>query len=120
MTMGSARRMVVAATMFGVCGSLTLFPGAVSSSENESAKLIAAVMGASPMAENLRRLTDEIGGRGSGTAANKQAVGWGIESFRAAGVDEVHTEKFTLPVSWSEGQTRLEILGTHAFPVHVV
>src|SRR5258707_7787235 len=35
-----------------------------------------------------------------------KAVEWGVGAFRAAGVD-VHTEKYTLPLTWSEGKTRV-------------
>src|SRR5258706_2208053 len=47
-----------------------------------------------------------------------KAVEWGVGAFRAAGVD-VHTEKYTLPVTWSEGETRLELLGPVKFPVRL-
>ena len=49
-----------------------------------------------------------------------KAVVWGVAGFRDAGVDEVHTEKFTIPHTWSEGATHLEILSAPAFPVHAV
>jgi hypothetical protein len=68
------------------------------------------------MEENLRRLTDEIGGRVSGTPEMAKAVQWAVAAFRAEGV-EVHTEKYTLPVTWSEGDTRIELLGPVNFPV---
>ena len=51
-------------------------------------------MGESPLAENLRRLTDEIGGQVSGTPAGARAVAWGVAAFRDAGAD-VHTEKYS-------------------------
>jgi hypothetical protein len=75
-------------------------------------------MGSSPMEENLRRLTDEVGGRVTGTPQMAQAVQWGVAAFRAAGID-VHTEKYTLPVTWSEGESRLELLGPVKFPVRL-
>ena len=61
------------------------------------------------MEENLRRLTDEVGGRVTGSPEMARAVEWGVAAFRAAGVD-VHTEKYTLPVTWSEEQTKLTIV----------
>jgi carboxypeptidase Q len=70
------------------------------------------------MEENLRRLTDEIGGRVTGTPQMAKAIDWGVSAFRAAGID-VHTEKYTLPVTWSEGETRLELLGPVKFPVRL-
>ena len=83
-----------------------------------AAKILPIVMGSSPMEENLRRLTDEIGGRVTASPEMAKAVEWGIAAFRAAGVD-VHTEKYMLPVTWSEGDTRLELLGATKFPVRL-
>ena len=83
-------------------------------------QIIQSALGASPLAENLRYLTDTIGGRVSGSPAADKAVGWGVEAFQHAGVDDVHTEKFTIPHSWSEGQTRVEVLAPAAFPVRLV
>src|SRR5258706_354075 len=89
-----------------------------SSCAQAAAKILPIVMGSSPMEENLRRLTDEIGGRVSGSPEMAKAVEWGLAAFRAAGVD-VHTEKYMLPVTWSEGDTRLELLGPVKFPVRL-
>jgi len=77
-------------------------------------------MGPSPLEENLRVLTDEIGGRVPGTEANRRGVAWGVEAFRQAGVDSVRTEKFTMPASWSEGETRLEVLAPQHFAARAV
>jgi carboxypeptidase Q len=82
--------------------------------------MIRSAMGVSPLEENLRYLTDSIGGRITGTPAADRAVGWSVEAFRHAGVDEVHTEKFTLPVGWSEGQTRVEVTSPNPFPIRLV
>src|SRR5260370_2013578 len=75
-------------------------------------------MGPSPLEENLRRLTDEIGGRVTGSPQMAKAVEWGGGAFRSGGVD-VHTEKYTLPVTGSEADTRLELLGAVKFPVRL-
>jgi carboxypeptidase Q len=83
-------------------------------------RIIANALGASPLAENLRRLTDGIGGRLTGSPAMAKAVEWAVAGFREAGVDDVHTEKFTIPHTWSEGATRVEILSPGGFPVHAV
>ena len=89
-----------------------------SSCAQAAAKILPIVMGSSPMEENLRRLTDEIGGRVTGSPEMAKAVEWGVAAFRAAGVD-VRTEKYTLPVTWGEGDTRLELLGPVRFPVRL-
>ncbi|HXN22681.1 MAG TPA: M20/M25/M40 family metallo-hydrolase [Candidatus Dormibacteraeota bacterium] len=92
---------------------------ATSSCEQAAAKILPLVMGPSPLEGNLRRLTDEIGGRVTGTPAMKHAVEWAVAAFRSAGVD-VHTEKYTMPVTWSEGATRLDVLAPMSFPVHLL
>jgi len=95
--------------------------GACSATESSScaqaaAKITPIVMGESPLEDNLRRLTDDIGGRVTGSREMAKAVDWALASFRAAGVD-VHTEKYSLPHAWSEGATHLEVLGPVIFPV---
>ncbi len=83
-------------------------------------KIISNALGPSPMEENLRRLTDEIGGRMTGSPAMSRAIAWAIAAFRQAGVDDVRAEKYTIPVSWSEGATRLDVLVENPFPVRLV
>jgi hypothetical protein len=87
--------------------------------EQVAPKIIANAQGDSPLEENLLHLTEEVGGRMSGSPAAARAVTWGVAAFRDAGVD-VHTEKFTIPVTWSEGASRVEILSPEPFPVRLV
>ncbi|MGH9745083.1 MAG: M28 family peptidase [Candidatus Acidiferrales bacterium] len=82
--------------------------------------MIQSALGASPLEANLRYLTDTIGGRVTGSPAADRAVGWAVEAFRHAGVDEVHTEKFTVQTGWSEGRTKIEVLTPDPFPVRAV
>jgi carboxypeptidase Q len=89
-----------------------------SSCAQAAAKILPIVMGPSPMEENLRRLTDEVGGRVTGSPEMAKAVEWAVAAFRAEGV-EVHTEKYMLPVTWSEGDTRLDLRGPVNFPVRL-
>jgi carboxypeptidase Q len=83
-------------------------------------KIIANAMGPSPLYENLRKLTDEIGGRQTGTPQMARAISWAIDAFNQAGVDSVRTEDYSIPASWNEGATHLEILSATPFPVHLV
>src|SRR5215470_14329399 len=79
-----------------------------SSCAEAAGKLLPLILRDSPMIENLRKLTDGIGGRVTGTPEMAKAVQWAVAGFRAAGVD-VHTEKYTLPVTWKESATRLAV-----------
>jgi hypothetical protein len=93
----------------GAQGAAACSATETSSCAEAAAKLLPLILGDSRMLDNLRRLTDEVGGRVTGTPEMAKAVQWGIAGFRAAGVD-VHAEKYMLPVTWKEGSTRLEIL----------
>jgi carboxypeptidase Q len=103
----------------GVPGAAGCSATDASSCTQAASKITPIVMGDSPLEENLRKLTDGVGGRVSGSPQMAQAVEWGITAFRAAGID-VHTEKYTLPNAWSEGDTRLDVLGPVSFPVSLV
>jgi carboxypeptidase Q len=82
--------------------------------------IIDSALGASPLRENLRYLTDVIGGRVTGSHAASLAATWSVEAFRQAGVEDVYTQTFSVPVGWSEGQTLIEILSPEPFPVRLV
>jgi carboxypeptidase Q len=85
-------------------------------------RLIAEALKPSPLETNLRRLTDEIGGRIPGTPAFQRAADWGVAAFKAAGADSVHTEEFTIQHSWAEGATSVtaELHSGTTFAVHAV
>lgn len=68
--------------------------------------MIRSALGPSPLDENLRYLADSIGARPTGSPAARRATRWAVEAFRRAGVDEVHTEKFSIPAGKSKGRTR--------------
>jgi carboxypeptidase Q len=82
------------------------------SETDDAARIIQAALQPSPLESNLRRLTDEVGGRVPGTPAMQRAVDWGVQMFKAAGADSVHTEEFTIPYSWSEGATEMTVSAT--------
>src|SRR5271168_2987767 len=100
----------------GLQGEAACSATEVSSCAEAASKILPLVMGPSPMEENLRRLTDEVGGRVSGSPEMAKAVEWGVGAFRAAGIT-VHTEKYALPVSWAAGETKLELLGLDALGI---
>ncbi len=93
---------------------------AMASAQNPVDQVIAEALKPSPLETNLRKLTDEIGGRVPGTLAMRQAVEWGVAAFKAAGADNVRTENFTIPASWAEGFTRMSISAPERFDVRVV
>ena len=98
--------------------ALALF--ALGAAASDAERVMTEAMKPSPLADNLRRLTDEVGGRVPGTPAMEKAVRWGVEAFRAAGADSVTTEPFQMPISWQEGATRVEVISPARFRVRAV
>ena len=78
--------------------------------ESEVGRLIAAMLGDTPLVTDLMSLTQEIGGRATGSAANRDAVFWGVERFREAGVS-VSRDAFTMPGLWLERSASGEVRG---------
>jgi Iap family predicted aminopeptidase len=92
-------------------------------SDREAAdRLIAEALKPSSLETNLRRLTDEVGGRVPGTPAFQRAVDWGVAAFKDAGADSVHTEEFAIQHSWAEGATEMtaSLYSGTTFPVRAV
>jgi hypothetical protein len=83
------------------------------------ARLVGAMLGDTPLEEDLCSLTDEIGGRATGSPANLRAVAWGLERFRVAGV-EARKEAFTMPMLWLERSATASITGDLSFFPNVV
>jgi len=82
--------------------------------------LVQAVTGpASRLEPELRVLTDEIGGRPSGSAAYERALQWGLEAFRRAGV-EAKLEAYTTPARWEGISATASVVSPETFPLRVV
>jgi carboxypeptidase Q len=123
---------MVGSAAYGQMGTINLPPGWKQVPQGEGAcsvgkscaelapRMVESALGPSPLEENLRYLTDTIGGRMTGTPEADRAVSWAVEAFRHAGVDEIHTEEFTVPVGWSEGHTHVDVLSPAPFPVRLV
>ncbi len=110
--------MRTAKVLFFVCIFIFFTSDAIPAADNasEASHIIEVALRPSPLEQNLRRLTDEIGGRVSGTIGMQHAVQWGMQAFTAAGADSVHSESFEIPNSWSEGAT--EMTATTAYELN--
>jgi hypothetical protein len=92
--------------------ALALLPG-LAAAEDPATTLVARSLGATPILEDLRVLTDEIGGRPTGSGALEQAVLWGVERFKAAGLENVHTEAYSAARTWLPLVESGEVLSKH-------
>ena len=104
-------RKLYRAVLFYCIAPLVLTCAAVGP-ESDATRLINEALKPSSLETNLRHLTDEIGGRVPGTPAMQRAVEWGVEAFKTAGADSVHTEDFMTAASWAEGATQMSVSAT--------
>jgi len=95
---------------FGFVG-LVLLSAAAFATDPDTERIIQEALKPSPLETNLRRLTDDIGGRVPGTPAMERAIDWGASSLKAAGGVNIHTEEFSLEASWAEGATEMIVSG---------
>ena len=104
-------------SLFCLCFIFAFTPTA--EAQNDVQKLITAMLADTPIEENLQELCDQIGGRVTGSEANKKSVEWGVEKFKSAGV-QVKKEAFTMPVLWLEKATTATISGAVNFEPQIV
>jgi carboxypeptidase Q len=81
----------------------------------DATRLVTAMLGDTPLEEDLEELTDVIGGRPTGSPANEAAVAWAVERFEAAGV-EARRQAFEMPVLWLERSARATVTATDGGP----
>lgn len=63
-------------------------------------RLAGRAMAAQAMMADLEELCDRIGGRPTGSPACERAVDWAVAKFKAAGIDHVSAESYTIPNLW--------------------
>ncbi|MBI1966907.1 MAG: M28 family peptidase [Gemmatimonadetes bacterium] len=83
--------------------AISLYPVTprLAAQDTDVSRLVAALLGDTPVASDLQTLADSIGGRPTGSPANLAGVEWALQRFRAAGVT-ARKEAFTMPGLWLE------------------
>lgn len=82
-------------------------------------KLVGAMLGTTPIIEDLKSLTDNIGGRVTGSPSNKASIQWALETFEKAGVSTT-AEHFEMPSQWQELGVSARVSGDVSFNPRVV
>ena len=82
-------------------------------------QLTGALLGETPIEEDLQELCDDIGGRVTGSKANEAAVKWALQKFKTAGLS-AQKEAFQMPVRWLEKSTTAKVQGSINFAPQLV
>jgi hypothetical protein len=81
-------------------------------------KSLAAIAGAGMMEtdtyEDLRELSDDIGGRVTGSPEAAKAIAWGLEKMKSIGLENVHSESWQLSRGWTRISANAEMIS----PIH--
>jgi hypothetical protein len=104
-----AARSVALIALIALTGP-TASPAAAQATEADIGRLVAALLGDTPMIKDLQALTDEIGGRPTGSPANLRAVDWALARFKDAQVAATR-EPFRMPRLWLERSAFASIRG---------
>jgi carboxypeptidase Q len=99
-----------------LCAALSL----AAQKQSSQQRVMSEASKPSSLQENLRVLTDEIGGRVPGTPAMEKAIRWGVDALKAAGADDVKVESYSIPHSWQEGATRVAVTAPTQFNLRAV
>lgn len=89
------------------------------SAQEDVDRLVAAMLGDTPIINDLQSLTDEVGGRVTGSPANEAAIEWALGRFRLAEVPATR-EAFEMPFQWQERGVSARISGDFNFSPDVV
>jgi len=89
------------------------------SADDDADNLVGAMLGDTPLISDLQFLTDQIGGRVTGTPSSKAAVEWALARFKQAGVAAI-AEQFEMPLQWQELAVSASISGDINFATTVI
>ena len=67
----------------------------------------------------LTELSDDVGSRVTGSPAERKAEEWGVAKMKAIGLENVHTEKYTVWKGWTRGSAEGELLTPVRHKLHV-
>ena len=102
------RKALLCALLF--CGVSAFSSAQVSPELKATADQLGASIFTGPSMATLREMTDQYGGRLSGSPAHNRAVEWAVAKFRSYGIQDVKVEPFTMPNGWQRESARGEIL----------
>ena len=93
--------------------------GKADPSERAAAEIIGTILVNGHAMEYLRGLTDQFGGRLTGSPAYQRSAEWAAQQFREAGIKNVKLEPWTLASGWDRGWAKGRMIAPIARPLHI-
>jgi hypothetical protein len=111
------RILLIAALVLALVPPPTLLAQQAGDIQQTSARIAGSVLiGGNSMAY-LKILSDQFGGRLTGSAAYRNSAEWASLQFRAMGIKNVKLENFTIPHGWERGRARATMIAPHNRPL---
>ena len=67
----------------------------------------------------LTELSDDVGARVTGSPGERKAEEWGVAKMKAIGLENVHTEKYTIWKGWTRGTAEAELIAPTRHKLHI-
>ena len=67
----------------------------------------------------LTELSDDVGARVTGSPACQKAIDWGVAKMKRIGLENVHTEKWSMWKGWTRGTAQAELLAPVRHPLTI-
>ena len=97
-----------------ICGFMLIMMFSLSSTGQSDYELLRdAMLGETPIAEDLRELCEDIGGRITGSQPNKASVNWAFSKLNATGA-KTWKDGFEMPTLWLPQNTKSRLFGPGA------
>ena len=112
--------LALVALLLGVAGSLWAGSGPepASPAKDGTMPALTAIAGQGMLStesyDDLQELSDDIGGRVTGSPEAARAVEWGMAKMRAMGLDNVHAEKWQISRGWTRVSASADLIS----PIH--
>jgi hypothetical protein len=107
----------------GLMASLSASSEPASPAEDGTLGALTSIAGSAMMDPyayaTLQELSDEIGGRVTGTPEDARAIEWGLKQMKALGLENVHKETWMLSRGWSRGSAEAEMISPIQRRLHV-
>src|SRR6266446_1973541 len=87
--------------------------------DRTSGELLRTILMGTNAVSYLETLCDQFGNRVTGTTAYQRASEWAAERFRAAGIQNVRLEPFTIPNGWERGSASGRLISPVERVIHL-
>jgi carboxypeptidase Q len=111
------RILLIAALLFSLAPRPAAFAQQAGDIKQTAGRIAGSVFVGGSSMDYLKVLSDQFGGRLTGSQAYNDSAAWAAAQFRAMGIKNVRLEKFTIAHGWERGRASAMMLVPHKRPL---